>query len=109
MAGLFVFVDLALVEEPLQNSLNDFLVPVAGRLRPLIVFHLKFLRQIKKFLRNAFDEFSWTNAGFRSGFLHLLSVLIDAGQKKYIFAFEPMIPRNHVGQHHLVGVPDMRR
>ena len=56
-----------------------------------------------------FDEFSWRNAGFRSGLLHLLAVLIDAGQKKHFLTFEPMIARNHIGQHHLVSVPDMRR
>jgi hypothetical protein len=36
-------------------------------------------------------------------------VLIDAGKKKDFFTFEPVITRNHIGQHHLVGVPDVRR
>ena len=82
---------------------------IADRLRPLIVFHFQFLRQIEKFLRNALDEFTWRNACFRSGFLDLLAVLIHTGQEKHIFAFEPVLARDDIGQHHLVRVPDMRR
>ena len=36
-------------------------------------------------------------------------MLIDTGEKKHVLTFEPVITRNHIGQHHLVGVPDMRR
>ena len=46
---------------------------------------------------------------FRGGLLDFLSVLIDAGEEKYIFTFEPMITRKHISQHFLVGVTDMRR
>ena len=109
IAGLFVLVDLAFIEEPLQNSLNDFLVPVTGGLCPVVVLHVEFFPEIDKLLRDSFDEFSWRNACFRRGLLDFLAVLIDAGKKKDFFTFEPMIARNHIGQHHLVGVPDVRR
>ena len=36
-------------------------------------------------------------------------MLIDAGQKENVFTFEPVITRDHIGQHFLVGVTDMRR
>jgi hypothetical protein len=36
-------------------------------------------------------------------------VLIDTCQKENFVAFEPMIARDHVGQHLLVSVSDMRR
>src|SRR5205809_4996455 len=109
MADLFVFVDLALIEESLQNSSNDFLVAIADRLRPIVVLHVECFRKIEKLLRNALDEFSRKNAGFRSGLLHLLAVLIHTGQEKYIFAFQPMIACDHISKHHLVSVPDVRR
>jgi hypothetical protein len=41
--------------------------------------------------------------------LHFLAVLIHAGEEKHIFTFESMVPRNHIGEHHLVSVPDMWR
>jgi hypothetical protein len=49
------------------------------------------------------------NARLRSRLLHLLAVLIDAGQIKDFFALEPVIARDHVGQHLFVSVPDVRR
>ena len=57
----------------------------------------------------SFDEFSWRHSCFRRGLLDLLSVLIDAGQKENFLAFEPVIARNDIGQHFLVGVPNVRR
>ena len=36
-------------------------------------------------------------------------MLIDAGEEKHVLTFEPVIARNHIGQHHLVGMPDVRR
>jgi hypothetical protein len=36
-------------------------------------------------------------------------MLIDTGEKKDFLTLEPMVTRNHIGQHHLVRVPDMRR
>src|SRR5262249_15994986 len=97
VTSLFVLIDLALVEEPLQDSLNNFLLPIARRLGPFIVFHFKFLRQIEPLLRDSFDEFSWRNTCLRCRLLDLLSVLIDAGQEKYIFTLEPVIARDHIG------------
>jgi hypothetical protein len=36
-------------------------------------------------------------------------MLIDAGKKKDFFTVKPVIARNHIGQDHLVSVPDVRR
>jgi hypothetical protein len=38
-----------------------------------------------------------------------LAVLIDTGEEKDVLAFEPVITRDHIGQHFLVSVPDVRR
>ena len=36
-------------------------------------------------------------------------MLIDTGEEKDVLTLEPTIARDHIGQHHLVSVPDMRR
>jgi len=41
--------------------------------------------------------------------LNFLSVLIDTCQKENVVAFEPMIARNHIGQHFFVSMTDVRR
>ena len=79
------------------------------RLRPSVVFHIELFPKIDKLLGDAFDEFRWRNARLGRGLLDLLAVLIDAGQIKNFFAFEPMITRDHIGQHFFVSVPDVRR
>ena len=76
---------------------------------PRVVFHVELFPKIDKLLRDAFDEFGRRNAFFRGGLLHFLSVLIDAGEKENLLAFQPMITRDDVGQHLFVGVPDVRR
>ena len=82
---------------------------VAGRLRPGIVLHIEFLPKIDELLRDSLDKFSRRNAGFRSGLLDFLAVLIHAGQEKHIFTFQPMIASNNIGQDLFVGVTNMWR
>ena len=46
---------------------------------------------------------------FRRRLLHLLPVLIDAGQKENFVAFQPVITRDDIGKNLLVGMADVRR
>src|SRR5207247_4436032 len=107
--GLFVLVDLAFVEKALQHSLHDAFVTISGGLGPRVVFHIKLLPKIGKFLRDTFDEIGWGNARFRSGLLHCLPMLIDAGEKENFLAFKPMITRDDIGQDLFVSVTNVRR
>src|SRR5437667_4034793 len=109
VAGLFVFVDSLFVPESLQNFLHTFLVKWIGGRRPSVVLHVELFPKINKLLRDALDEFARRNACLRSRLLHLLAVLIDARQEKNFLAFEPMIPRDHIGENFLVSVTDVRR
>src|SRR6516225_8695328 len=43
------------------------------------------------------------------GLLHLLAVLVGAGQEEDVEAVEPLEAGDRVGRDRLVGVPDMRR
>ena len=106
---MFVCVDLAFVIKALQDAAHDALVTIVRCRRPFIVFNIEFLPRIDKFLGDAFNEFGWGNARFRGGLLHFLPMLINAGEKKYLFAFQPMIPRDHIGQDFFVGMTDVRR
>ncbi len=56
-----------------------------------------------------FDKLSWRDAGFGRRLLDLLAVLIDACQEENLFAFEPVITRDYIGQHLFVSVTDVRR
>ena len=46
---------------------------------------------------------------FLGGLLDFLPVLIDAGEEENFLAFQPVVAREHVGEHLFVGVPDVRR
>src|SRR6516165_1504994 len=108
MTGLFVLVDQPFLEQPLQNSLNNFLVAVADCLRPFVILDIEFLPEIDELLCDVFDEFGRWNTGFRSRLLDLLAVLINAGEKKYIFTLEPVITCDHIGKNFLVSMANVR-
>jgi hypothetical protein len=55
------------------------------------------------------DELLWSDPGFLSRLLHFLPMLIDTGQEKNLFALQPMISRDDVSEHLLVGVTDVWR
>ena len=109
VALLFVFVDLLFVVKALQHSLHAFLVQRIGRRGPTVVADFEFLPKRDELRRDLIDELLRRHASFFGGLLDLLAVLIDAGEKENFFTFQPMITRDDVGQHFLVGVSDMRR
>jgi hypothetical protein len=41
--------------------------------------------------------------------LHFLSVLVDAGKKESGISFQPLVPRNDIGQDFFVGMPNVGR
>src|SRR5207248_10584471 len=72
------------------------------------VLHVELLPEIDELLRNAFDKFRRRNACFRRGLLDFLTVLVNTGQEENFVALEALISSNHIGQHFLVSVSDMR-
>ena len=109
VALLFVFVDLLFVVETLEHSLHAFLVQRVGRGRPAVVADFEFLPERDEFRRDLIDELLRRDPGFLGRLLHFLPVLIDTGEEKNLFALQPMISRDDVGQHLLVGVTDVWR
>jgi hypothetical protein len=67
------------------------------------------LPQRDEFVRNAADEFRRGHAGLLRAELHLLPVLIEAGEEVNFAPGEPHIAGHGVGQHLFIGVADVRR
>ena len=57
----------------------------------------------------ALDQLARRHALLGRGLLHLLAVLVGAGEEEHVIAVEPHEARDGVGRDHLIGVPDMRR
>ena len=104
MAGRRVF----LIPEPLKDGAHAALVALIGRRRPAIVFDAERFPQRKELRGDAIHELLGRDALLFRGLLDLLPVLIDAGEEEHILALEPMIARDDIGEHLLIGVPDMR-
>src|SRR5262249_45771085 len=75
-----------LVPKTLQHSLHHLFVARRDRFRPAVIFHVQLFPEIDKLLGNTLDEFRRRNAGFGSGLLHFLAVLVDAGQEENFLA-----------------------
>ena len=86
VALLFVLVDLLFVVKALQHSLHTFLVQRIGRGRPTVVADFEFFPKRDEFRRDLIDELLRRDARFLGRLLHLLAVLIDAGEEENFFA-----------------------
>src|SRR5207248_10613812 len=73
------------------------------------VLDIQSLPRIDKLLGKGSNEFGRRNAFFSRRLLHLLAMLIDAGQEKHLLAFEPMITRDDIGEHLFVSMAYVRR
>src|SRR5262249_17001876 len=54
-------------------------------------------------------QLAWAELLARRSLLHLLAVLVGAGQEQHVVAIEPHETGNRVGRDRLIGVADMRR
>ena len=53
-------------------------------------------------------ELNRLDAFLLGGLLHLLAMLIGAGQEEHVLSVKPLKPRQHIGRDRRVGVTDMR-
>ena len=102
------------VPELLQIRAHTFFVERVGRRRPSAVFHVELLPQRGEFLRDAVHIRLRFEAGLFRALLHLLPVLVHAGEVENLLrilrvALQPVIAREHVGEHLFVSVADVRR
>ena len=97
------------IPEPLKNGAHTLLMALIGGRRPAVVFHLELLPQGHEFRGDGIDKFLRRHTLLLRGLLHLLPVLIHSREEKDIVSRQPMVPGDHIGEHLLVGMPDVRR
>ena len=77
--------------------------------RPTVVSDVEFFPERDEFRVISSTNSAGRDARFLGRLLDLLPVLIDAGEEEDLLALQPMITRDDIGQHLLVGVADVRR
>ena len=115
VAAAFALVDPAaftigwvlFVPQPLQDGTNAILVARVGGLHPSTVIHLQLFPQGDKLPGDSIDEGLRRDPLLLRRLLHLLPVLIHPGEKEDFLSFQAVVARQHIGQHLLVGVPDV--
>ena len=80
-----------------------------GRGRPRAVLHVELGPQRGEFFRDVIHELLGLDAHLFRALLHLLPVLVHAGEVENFLAFQPVIARKNVGEHLFVSVADVRR
>src|ERR1700674_292213 len=108
-AGVFGKIDVAVVCHPLPDRLRSAIVPRFRGADESVVAALEPLDHGAEPRHGALDEFARRKALLGRGLLHLLTVLVGAGQKEHVVAVEPHEARDRIGRDRLVGVADMRR
>ena len=104
---VFRRVDLPAVVEILQHPLHDGLVAGFGGADEIVVGDAQALPQLLEADDGGVGLFLRRVAGLLRGLLHLLSVLIGAGQEPRIMPHQPVIPRQHIREDRGVGVADV--
>src|SRR5213075_2239387 len=109
VTSLLIFIDLFFVPQPLQHFLYTFLVQRIGRCCPGVITHIEFVPQRDELFGDSRDKLLRRHSFFLGRLLNLLPVLIDAGKKKYVIAFQPAISRDDIGENFFIGMANVRR
>ena len=107
-SSVFPEVYFAFVFQFLQKISHHLFVFFIRGANVVVVGNFKILAQRVIAHRHLVTELLRINALFHCGHLHLLPMFIQSGQEVNLVASGSAIARDHVGQHLLVGVPDMR-
>ena len=103
-----VAVDFTAIEEVLQDFLHHTRVPFFRRADEVGIGNIEprpqFLEADVEFVHVLLGG----NATLAGGLLHLLSVLVRAGEEEHFLPFQAMVTRGHIGGDGGVGVADVR-
>ena len=110
-AGVDVLVDVlaAVVADPLQELLDEALVPVVARADEEVVGHAEAGGERPPRLHDAVGVLLWREALFLGDPSHLRRMLVDTGEKERLTAALPLMACEDVRGHGRVGVADVRR
>ncbi len=101
--------DLALVAELLQPVAHNLLVAGRGGAHEGGRHHREAAVLLAEVLRHLVGEGLRLDALLLRGLLHLLPVLVDAGEEEHVALEAGLIAREEVREHFFIGVPEMRR
>ena len=93
----------------LQHRTHDTLVTVIRGGGPAIETHVQLVPKRGEVLRDAFDKLRRALPRLFGALLHLLAVLIHAGEEVHLASREPLKPRHDIGEHLFIRVADVRR
>ena len=108
-AGIFVEIDVAVLLHRLPDRLRGAVVALFGGVDEVVVRAVEPLHHGLEGRHVAVAQRPRAQALARRGLLHLLAVLVGAGEEIDVVAVEPHEARDGVGGDRLIGVPDMRR
>ena len=107
-AGVFVEIDVAVLLHPLPDRLRRAVVALLRGADEVVVRALQALHHGLEPRHVALHQLARGDALARRGLLHLLTVLVGAGEEIHVVAVEPHEAGDGVGGDHLIGVPDVR-
>ena len=108
-AGVFVEIDLAALDQPLPDRLAGADMARLGGADEIVIAEVHRLGEIAEVLRDLVGEGLGRHAGGDGGLLHLLPMLVGAGQEHHVIAVQALEARQHVAGERRIGMPDMRR
>jgi len=97
------------VVQLLEHGLHDALVALVRGGGPAVVAHVQLVPEGCEMLGDAVDKLLRAESGLVGAFLHLLAVLVDAGEEVHLTAVLALEAGHHVSENLLIGVADVRR
>ena len=107
-AAVFALVNIALIVQLFENCLHRRLMVSVGGADKAVVGHIQAIPYLFDLGRDLIHILFGADALFFGDLFDLLSVFIRSGQKIYIKPHHAFVPRDHIGQHHIVGVANVR-
>lgn len=107
-ALVFVFVDIPLLIQPLENMLYGLFVLRVGGADEIVVGGIHFIPNAPDNARHAVHIFLRRYALFFRKLFDLQSMLIGAGAEKDVIALLPLVSGDGIGENDLIGIADVR-
>ena len=107
-SGVSAFINVAVFLKALEKILDDFLMAGLGRSDEVVVGDVEAAPEFFERLDDGINVLERRQIMSLSGALKFLSVLVGAGQKKYVVIGEPLISGDRVGDRRAIRVPDVQ-
>jgi len=102
------FIDVALIEELLEDGLHRLVVTLLGGADEVVVGDVERLPEILEVAHRPVGKFARREPLGCGALLNLLSVLVGPGEEENVEPLHPFVPAHRVGGDGRVGMPDVR-